>query len=181
LFDLVIFNNSTGPVLNDEQQMAFQKYITNGGNFLGIHGSGDDSHRKWEWYQKILLGAKFSHHPLNPQFQNAKIHVEARADSGFKSWLVGEWNAKDEWYVFYEQPKEAQVLLYIDGDKILPSGNMLWMKDKNFGMGKYHPIAWVKKVGMGKMLYTSMGHSKEVWENKPFQDFIEKSISWTLK
>ena len=181
LFDLVIFNNSTGPVLNDEQQMAFQKYITNGGNFLGIHGSGDDSHRKWEWYQKTLLGAKFSHHPLNPQFQNAQIHVEARADSSFKSWLVGEWNAKDEWYVFYEQPKDAQVLFYIDGDKILPSGNMLWMKDKNFGMGKYHPVAWFKKVGKGNMVYTSMGHSKEVWENKPFQDFIEKSISWTIK
>ena len=181
LFDLVIFNNSTGPVLNDEQQAAFQKYMNNGGNFLGIHGSGDDSHRKWEWYQKTLLGAKFSHHPLNPQFQNAKVHVEASADSSFKSWLAGEWNAKDEWYVFFEQPKDAQVLLYIDGDKILPSGNMLWMKDKNFGMGQYHPVAWHKKVGKGDMLYTSMGHSKDVWANKPFRDFIEKSISWSIK
>jgi type 1 glutamine amidotransferase len=58
---------------------------------------------------------------------------------------------------------------------------MLWMKDKNFGMGKYHPVAWYKKVGKGNMLYTSMGHSKEVWENKPFQDFIEKSITWAIK
>ena len=33
-FDVVIFNNSTGKLLNDQQKLAFENYIQNGGNFL---------------------------------------------------------------------------------------------------------------------------------------------------
>jgi len=38
-FNTVIFNNSTGRVLNDEQQKALELYVENGGNLIGIHGS----------------------------------------------------------------------------------------------------------------------------------------------
>ena len=60
-FDAVIFNNSTGRVLNDEQQSALESYVEQGGKLIGIHGAGDDSHH-WDWYEKNLLGTTFSHH-----------------------------------------------------------------------------------------------------------------------
>lgn len=178
-FKLVIFNNSTGRVLNDEQQLALEKYVENGGSLMGIHGAGDNSHH-WDWYVDNLLGTTFSHHPLSPQFQKAIVTLEASVDSSFKTQLPARWEGNDEWYVFFNQPKDAQVIYFIDGEKILPSGNMLWMKDKNFGMGKYHPVAWHKTVGKGKTIYTSMGHSKEVWANPAFTQLIEQGIRWSL-
>jgi len=173
-FEVVIFNNSTGRVLDDEQQKALEKYVENGGTLMGIHGAGDDSHH-WDWYEKNLLGAKFSHHPLNPQFQKAQVSLK---DTTFSPGLSKSFDGNDEWYVFLNQPKDATIVYSIDGDKILPSGNMLWMKDKNFGMGKNHPVAWHKKVGKGKTFYTSMGHSKEVWANPDFTSLIEEAIKW---
>ncbi|MCZ2480575.1 ThuA domain-containing protein [Aquirufa nivalisilvae] len=178
-FKLVIFNNSTGRVLNDEQQLALEKYVENGGSLMGIHGAGDNSHH-WDWYVDNLLGTTFSHHPLSPQFQKAIVTLEAKVDSSLKAKLLATWEGNDEWYVFFNQPKDAQVVYFIDGEKILPSGNMLWMKDKNFGMGKYHPVAWHKTVGKGKTFYTSMGHSKEVWANPAFTQLIEQGILWSL-
>ena len=58
-FDVVIFNNSTGRVLNDEQQKFLEDYVEQGGTLVGIHGAGDDSHH-WDWYENNLMGSKFS-------------------------------------------------------------------------------------------------------------------------
>ena len=176
-FEVVIFDNSTGPVLNEEQQMTLQKYVENGGTLLGIHGAGDDSHHEFQWYEQNLLGTRFSHHPLNPQFQKAKVSLQ---DTTFSAMISKEFEGNDEWYVFFHQPTNATIVYSIDGDKILPSGNMLWMKDKNFGMGKNHPVAWHKEVGKGKTFYTSMGHSKEVWANPNFVKLIEEAIYWGI-
>jgi type 1 glutamine amidotransferase len=177
-FEVVIFDNSTGPVLSEEQQITLQKYVENGGTLLGIHGAGDDSHHEFHWYELNLLGTRFSHHPLNPQFQKAQVSLR---DTTFSPALAKSFEGNDEWYVFFNQPTNATIVYSIDGDKILPSGNMLWMKDKNFGMGKNHPVAWHKIVGKGKTFYTSMGHSKEVWANPDFVSLIEESIRWGAK
>jgi len=179
-FDLVIFNNSTGRVLNDEQQISLEKYIENGGSLMGIHGAGDGSHH-WDWYVKNLLGAQFSHHPINPQFQEAEIQMNNGVDSLFASHLPKTWKNTDEWYIYYTQPVGVTILYNIDGDKIIPDGNLLWIKDKNFGMGKIHPVAWYKKVGKGKTFFTSMGHSKGVWSNPEFVKLIEQGINWSIQ
>jgi type 1 glutamine amidotransferase len=106
--------------------------------------------------------------------------MQANVDSTFSLNLAPTWKNTDEWYVFFSQP-EAKILYAIDGEKILPSGNMLWMTDKNFGMGKSHPVAWYKAVGNGKTFYTSMGHSKDVWGNPDYVKLIENAIIWATK
>lgn len=178
-FDAVIFNNSTGRVLNDEQQKALEQYVEQGGNLMGIHGSGDDSHH-WDWYEKNLLGSKFSHHALNPNVQEANITLNVVTDSLLTTGLPQTWKHTDEWYVFFENPetKGFQILLKIDGDLINPSGNILWMKDKNFGMGKDHPVAWYRATGKGRTFYTSIGHDKTAWNQEPFVRMIENALNW---
>jgi type 1 glutamine amidotransferase len=177
-FKSVIFNNSTGRVLNDEQKEALKKYVEAGGALLGIHGAGDNSHH-WPWYEESLLGTRFSHHSLHPQFQKTEVHVEPAVDTTFKKHLPSLWEQEDEWYVFFDQPKGAQVVSYINGEKIDANGNLLWMRDKNFGMGNYHPVAWYRAVGQGKSFYTSMGHSKEVWQEAAFVRLVENALQWS--
>ncbi|GAB3543874.1 ThuA domain-containing protein [Spirosoma fluminis] len=179
-FNAVIFNNSTGRVLNDEQQQALGQYVEAGGSLIGIHGAGDNSHH-WPWYETNLLGTQFSHHPINPHLQKTDVQVEKDADSTLTHNLPPSWMHEDEWYVFLDQPKGVKIVSYINGDKIIPNGNMLWIKNKNFGMGKYHPVAWYRSVGKGKTFYTSMGHSKEVWQDADFVRLVENALHWSIR
>jgi type 1 glutamine amidotransferase len=178
-FKAVIFNNSTGRVLNDEQQQALARYVEEGGSLVGIHGAGDNSHH-WPWYETNLLGTRFSHHSLKPHLQKTDVHIESTVDPMLTQDLPSSWVHEDEWYVFFSQPKGVQILSYIDGDKIIPNGNMLWMNDKNFGMGSYHPVAWYREVGKGRTIYTSMGHSKEVWQDTHYVRLLENALHWSL-
>lgn len=178
-FRVVIFNNSTGRVLNDEQQKALSEFVETGGTLLGIHGAGDNSHH-WPWYEKYLIGTEFSHHPIDPHLQKTNVHLNTDANSILTHKMPSLWTNRDEWYVFFNQPKDMQILSYINGDKIIPNGNLLWIRDKNFGMGQYHPVAWYRTVGKGKTFYTSMGHSKEVWQNIHFVQMVENAIRWSM-
>jgi uncharacterized protein len=180
-FSTVIFNNSTGEVINDEQKRALEQYVKNGGSLIGIHGSGDNSHH-WDWYVKNLLGAEFSHHPLNPQFQKTDVLLDNQADSVLTAEIPQKWTHTDEWYVFFENPrkKDFNILYTINGESIKPSGNVpILASAKNFGMGKDHPVAWCKHIGKGKTFYTSMGHDESVWKNQNFVKLIENAMKWS--
>lgn len=182
-FDVVIFNNSTGRVLNQEQQSALENYVAQGGNLIGIHGSGDNSHEHWPWYEQNFIGARFSHHALNPQLQEAEIIMTEQPDSLLTKGLPTMWKHTDEWYVFFENPKEKgfTVLYNINGEKIKPDGNLLWIKDKDFGMGKDHPVAWFRKTGNGLTFYTSIGHNADAWRQPAFVQMLENVINELAK
>ncbi|MEQ9377502.1 MAG: ThuA domain-containing protein [Imperialibacter sp.] len=177
-FDAVIFNNSTGRVLNDEQQQHLEDYVTNGGSLIGIHGAGDNSHH-WDWYTDNLMGATFSHHSLNPQFQETTVMLDTSADSVITAGLPGRFTHSDEWYVFLENPRNKgfQIVYTINGESINPSGNMLWMTEKDFGMGKDHPVAWRKRIGKGQSFYTSMGHDSGAWNQPAFVKMLENAVT----
>jgi len=42
----VVFLSTTGNVLNDEQQVAFQKFIQAGGGYVGVHAATDT---EYDW------------------------------------------------------------------------------------------------------------------------------------
>ncbi len=180
-FNVVVFNNSTGRVLNDEQEQALEHYVEQGGRLIGIHGAGDDSHH-WDWYEHNLLGSKFSHHPIAAHLQKTAVVLNEVPDSAISSGLAETWESTDEWYVFFENPraKGFHVLFNIDGSAINPSGNIFFVKDKNFGMGKDHPVAWYKNIGKGSTFYTSMGHDETIWGHEPFNKMIENAVNWKL-
>src|SRR5439155_12171627 len=74
-FKAVIFLSTTGDILDTDQQAAFERYIRNGGGFVGVH-SATDTEYLWPWYGG-LVGAYFANHPA---IQNATVIVEERND-----------------------------------------------------------------------------------------------------
>jgi uncharacterized protein len=184
-FGVVIFDNSTGRLLNDDQKAVFEKYIENGGSFVGIHGAGDNSHL-WPWYVQNLTGSDFSHHAITEGFkiQNTEVSINNQVDSLTTIGIPTKFNHADEWYVFYENPRKHgfNIVASINGESVITNGNMGFLtKDKNFGMGKDHPVAWYKTVGKGKSFYTSMGHDETSWKNDNFVKLIENGITWAIK
>ena len=177
-FSVVIFNNCTGRLLNDSQQTTLENYVKQGGSWIGIHGAGDNSHH-WDWYEKNLVGANFSHHALEKHLQETGVILNTVPDTSLTQGLPAAWTQTDEWYVFFTNPRANgfNVIYNIDGGKINPSGNFLWMKDKNFGMGKNHPVAWYRSTGKGIALYTSIGHDSTAWHQPGFVEMLENAVN----
>jgi type 1 glutamine amidotransferase len=163
-------------------QQALENYVKQGGTWLGIHGAGDNSHQ-WDWYAQNLVGASFSHHPIEKHLQEAAVILNPGPDSAIVQGLPQAWPQTDEWYVFFDNPRShgAQVVWSIDGGKINPSGNILFVKDKNFGMGKDHPVAWYRSVDKGRAFYTSIGHDAGAWKQAPFIKLLENEVQWAAK
>ncbi|MGH8221983.1 MAG: ThuA domain-containing protein, partial [Woeseiaceae bacterium] len=70
-FAAVVFLSTTGDVLDAGQQRSFERYIRNGGAYLGIHAAADTEY-DWPWYVG-LVGAWFDGHP---EIQAADVVVE---------------------------------------------------------------------------------------------------------
>lgn len=177
-FQTVIFNNSTGEVINEQQKKALENYVENGGSLVGIHGAGDNSHH-WPWYVENLTGTEFSHHSLKMPFDTTAILVDNQADSSLVSNITKDWKRADEWYVFLKNPRQKgfNILYTINGESIDATANIpLLAPNKNFGMGKDHPVAWHKNTGKGKTFYTSMGHDETAWKDPNFVQLIENAI-----
>jgi uncharacterized protein len=143
-FAAVIFFNSTGNVLNDEEQSAFEQYIRNGGGFVGIHAAADCEY-DWPWYGK-LVGAYFKSHPRP---QTAKLEVINKEHPSTKK-FPDVWEHFDEWYNFKNINPDVKVLVRIDEKSYTGGDN-----------GDNHPITWYHAYDGGRAFYTELGHTSE--------------------
>ncbi|MBE9601072.1 ThuA domain-containing protein [Pedobacter sp. MC2016-24] len=161
----VIFLSTTGDVLNNEQQAAFEKYIQAGGGFVGVH-SATDCEYNWPWYGN-LAGAYFAGHPNQ---QEAVLNVTDRKHIATKH-LPEQWKRKDEWYNFRNVSKDLKVLIAID-EKSYDAG-----KNK---MGDYHPIAWYHEYDGGRAFYTGLGHTEESFSEPLFLQHLLGGIKYAM-
>ncbi len=174
-FDAVIWNNISGDVLTLAQRKAFQQYLAGGGAFVAVHGSGGDPTYFWDWYPDRLLGARFLTHPMNPQFQEARIAVNKQHPLAVT--LPNEWRMTDEWYSFTTNPRSvgANVVLTLDESTYSPVGPM----GMDLRMGD-HPLAWTNCIGKGRMFYSAIGHRPETYSQPEYVSLLEAAIGWAV-
>ena len=174
-FDAVIWNNTSGDVLTLSQRQAFMDYIDNGGGFVGIHGAGGDPVYFWDWYVDELIGARFIGHPMDPQFQDAKVVIEA-TDSAIGNDMAPGWTMKEEWYSFASSPRSAgaTVIATLDESSYSPVGR----GGQDVRMGADHPIVWTRCVGDGRSFYSAIGHRPELYSEPHNLKLLERGILW---
>lgn len=177
--DVVIWNNTSGKVLSEGQREAFKNYLENGGGFIGIHAAGDNSHQ-WKWYEEKVIRAKFSHHPINPQFQYAEMKLEV-ANPELIIGLPSTWTHEEEWYMFFDNPREnaSEIIYTIDDTSIRTSGNIpLIISGKDWWMGKDHPVVWYHPVGQGRAFYSSLGHLGSAFQEPKHLQLLKNAVTW---
>lgn len=176
-FDVVIWNNISGDVLTLSQRQAFRRFIENGGGFVGIHGSAGDPVYFWDWYADTLIGARFIGHPMEPQFQDARIVLSAGA-TGVGTGLPREWTMNDEWYSFARSPRTtgASVVAALDERSYKPGRAPYG--GQPLSMGDDHPIAWARCVGRGRSFYSAIGHRPETYADANHVRLLEQAIEW---
>ncbi|MBD0843846.1 ThuA domain-containing protein [Streptomyces sp. TRM68416] len=161
-YEAVIFLNTTGDVLNDTQQSAFQSYIGSGGGYVGVHSAADTEYN-WPFYGE-LVGAYFASHPA---IQQANIKVEGRAHAA-TAHLPQTWTRTDEWYNFRTNPRTtARVLTTLDESSY--SGG---------SMGADHPHTWCKTHAGGRSFYTGGGHSQASYAEPAFRAHLLGGIRY---
>jgi len=166
-YDVVIFLCTTGDVLTDTQQGAFERYIQAGGGYAGIH-SASDTEYTWPWYGG-LVGAYFRDHPgvpgVNQQFQTATMNVEDRHTPATRR-LGTTWTREEEWYNFQTNPRDTvHVLLSVDESTYNPRGYSV-QPGGSEPMGD-HPISWCQPYDGGRSFYTALGHRGTYWDEEP--------------
>lgn len=161
-YRVVIFANTTGDILDDTQQAAFENYIRSGGAFVGIHSAADTEH-DWPFYGG-LIGAYFESHPA---IQAATLNVEIASHSSTRH-LPAVWPRTDEWYNFNMNPRPAvSVLLTID-ESTYTGGTM----------GADHPMAWFHEYEGARAWYTAGGHTIEAYGEPLFRAHLAGGILW---
>lgn len=176
-FDAVVFNNVSGDVFTPQQREAFKAFVEQGGGFVGIHAAGDNSHKAWPWYQNSLIGAKFTQHTMEPQFQVATVKVE-NARHPLVAGLPASWRRTEEWYSFEKSPRSAKdhVLITVDEGSYKPVG----MFGKDLRMGD-HPMVWWHCEGKGRALYTAFGHQAAAYSELQFRTLLDNATKWALR
>lgn len=159
----VIFLNTTGDVLNHEQQADFERYIQAGGGFVGIH-SATDTEYDWAWYNK-LAGAYFENHP---DIQTAQLKVTDKTHPSTEM-LPDPWEKNDEWYNFKDINPDINVLIEIDETSYNGGTN-----------GDHHPMAWYHEFDGGRVFYTGMGHRKETFREPLFLQHLLGGIQYAI-
>lgn len=160
----IVFLNTTGDILNENQQSSFRSYIQQGGGFVGIH-SATDTEYDWPWYGN-MAGAYFESHP---EIQEARLQVIDRNHPATE-FLPTEWIRTDEWYNFTDINPEINVLITIDESS--------YQGGKN---GENHPIAWYHEFEGGRIFYTAGGHTSESYSNEQFLNHLWGGIEYVTQ
>lgn len=170
-FQAVVFLQTTGDVLNDQQQGAFERYIRAGGGFVGVH-SASDTEYGWPWYTK-LVGRMFQIHPA---VQTAVLKVEDRNFPGMERFAPRSL-ATEEWYEFGPALSDRlHYLLSVDESTYKPLAQ--WGDKQGKGMGSFHPVSWYQDYDHGRSFYTALGHLPATWRDPVFTHHLYGGIYW---
>jgi type 1 glutamine amidotransferase len=157
-----VFLSTTGDVLNDAQQAAFEAWVRAGGGYAGVHAAADTEY-SWPFYG-TLVGAWFDSHPA---IQPALVRVEDH-DHPATAHFGDTWQHTDELYNYRTNPRStAHVLATLD-ESTYSGGTM----------GADHPISWCKTVGSGRSFYTGLGHTQETYARAEFRTHLLGGIRY---
>ena len=170
-YDVVIFLLTTGDVLNESQQQAFETFIKQGKGFVGVHSAADTEH-DWPWF-KALVGRTFVIHPA---IQTANIDVLTHNFPGTEQ-LTNRFLWTDEYYHYGKAHSEKlNYILAVDEKSYSPTAQ--WGDLKVKGMGDFHPIAWYQRYDGGRSFYTGLGHLAASYEQPMFLSHLYGGIYW---
>jgi len=156
---------------NATQRLAFQRYMENGGAWLGFHFSGyNDKDTNWPWFVGFLGGAVFFSNNWPPL--PAKLVIDDRTHPVVTDIPDSYESPANEWYIWKPSPrlnKDVRVLVTLD-----PSNYPLGLKDVLTGGDV--PVVWTNTKY--KMIYMNMGHGDKIFTSPIQNRLVENAVNW---
>lgn len=168
----IIFSNTNNDVFDtEEQKKVFQRYIRNGGGFVGIH-SANAVERQWPWYW-ALVGGKFIRHAPHQEFDV----IVTNNDHPSTEFLDKKWTVNDECYYSNNLNPDINILLSADMTTIEDEKKSEYPSDI---FGNYFPLCWSHEFEGGRQWYTALGHDAETYDDPIFRKHLRGGILWVL-
>jgi type 1 glutamine amidotransferase len=171
-FDALIFASTTGELdLTDDQKADMMSFIKDDGKgFVGIHAALDTNY-KWPEYGE-MIGGWFNEHPWGTF--NAPIILEDPTFPAVRHFPAA-FVKRDEIYQAKEWSRgKVNVLLRLDETKLDFNNPRVHRDDHDFA------VAWSKMHGKGRVFYSTLGHTKEAWDDPDIQKMYFEAIKWVL-
>lgn len=165
---------------NKKQREAFQKYMENGGGFIGFHFSAfalNDSGypQDWNWYHNTFLGSgEYGSNTWRPTSAFLRVENQHPVTKNLPKAFT---SAPNEWYRWSNdltKNPDIEILLAIDESSFPlgtgPKAHEIWHNG-------YYPVVWTNKKY--KMIYVNMGHNDIDYEhgtNKTLSHTFENKI-----
>jgi type 1 glutamine amidotransferase len=170
-FDALVFASTTGELnLTGDQKADMMSFIKDDGKgFVGIHAALDTNYKP-EYGE--MIGGWFNEHPWGTF--NAPIILE---DPGFPAvrHFPSAFVKHDEIYQAKEWSRgKVNVLLRLDETKLDFNNPRVHRDDHDFA------VAWSKMHGKGRVFYSTLGHTKEAWDDPDIQKMYFEAIKWVL-
>ncbi|MCF0055860.1 ThuA domain-containing protein [Dyadobacter sp. CY356] len=160
-----------------EQRAAFQKYMENGGAWMGFHFAAfaltpSAFNQDWDWYHEKFLGSgQYASNTWRPT--SAVLRVEDKKHPATKNLPATFKSSPNEWYRWENDLRknpDIKILVSIDSTSF-PLGT--GPKPHEIWHSGYYPVVWTNKNY--KMIYLNMGHNDIDYENK-----TNKTLSYTF-
>ncbi|APQ15924.1 ThuA domain-containing protein [Maribacter hydrothermalis] len=164
-YSAVIFLSTTGNILDQNQEAAFERYIQAGGGYVGIHAAADTEY-DWRWYND-LAGAQFLSHPRGTP--TADFIIKDKNFIATQFFTDSVWNRTDELYNYKNINPDVNVVMTLDESSYEGGEN-----------GDFHPIAWYHDFDGGRAFYTGGGHTDESFSEDLFLKHLLGGIEYAI-
>tara|TARA_R110000765_G_scaffold16291_2_gene46029 strand:- start:2161 stop:5556 length:3396 start_codon:yes stop_codon:yes gene_type:complete len=164
-YSAIVFMSTTGNVLDQFQEAAFERYIQAGGGYVGVHAAADTEY-DWGWYNN-LAGAQFLSHPRGTP--TADFIIKDKNFIATKFFTDSVWNRTDELYNYKNINPDIKVLMTLDESSYEGGQN-----------GDFHPIAWYHDFDGGRAFYTGAGHTDESFSEDLFLKHLLGGIEYAI-
>lgn len=156
-----------------ESRVLFEKYMENGGGWIGFHASAyNDRNTHWPWYVKFLGCGEFKANNWPPQ--SALLEIDTHAHPVTKNLPDAYVAPPSEFYQWSSElrdDEDIQVLLTLS-----PKNYPMGVKDIVYG-GDF-PVVWTNKNY--RMIYINMGHGDESYIDATQQLLFLNAFRWIV-
>jgi type 1 glutamine amidotransferase len=171
-YNLLIFSSTNNDVFdNDEQRLAFRRYIEAGGGFVGIH-SVTGTERNWTWF-KMMIGETFSWHAKFQVFSIKKIAPSHPSMQG----VPAIWSKADECYFGKELYPGIKVLMAHDLSTLEKSPPDIISTNAG-SFANFYPAVWCQEFEGGNIWITTLGHDKANYQEATFRNHLLQGIKF---
>lgn len=154
-----------------QQRKTFEKYMENGGGWMGFHVAGyNDKTTHWPWFVDFLGGGVFHSNSWPPL--PARLVVDDRSHPVTQRVPPAFASPVNEWYQWKPSPREnknVKVLVTLD-----PMNYPLGIKD--ILTGGDTPVVWTHTKY--RMIYMNMGHGDRVMSDYLQNNMILDALLW---
>ena len=162
--DLVIQHITMSEMSNRESK-GLRDAIARGVGLAGCHGGLGDSFRNDTEYQ-YMVGGQFVKHP------GGQIDYEVTISNSTDPITAGisDFSLKTEQYYMHFDPN-----IEILATTSFSGQHDAWID------GVEMPVVWKKTYGKGRVFYSALGHSEDIFEIPEAWNIMTRGIEWAVK